>query len=363
MLAPHVRRVVETAADWTRNEDGFWTALAALDEHAADAPSGQLSIVVQGLAELFPIVPPDGGAALATRCAALIERGADPTPIVAPLTACAMRALRGCAQIARAWPELPEADMSAPVIHDELVHSRELSHAEAYEAAAGWTTIDTWRRALSTVLQYRVVREQLRAIPLVHRSLDEAVSACYDYLPDLIDVACLLAVLDDEPLLVVHRASQSGYRLIMAGIADVFQLHTLLAHLLIGPAERGLIDDAGPGPDPAQVAAATDGRRDAPMRSYFTLRDVHGEEIWNQSIPVDIPRRRRHRLIVLDTQERPTYWPHGRSFSHMRPTLELSQQLNQAQLERFGRIAPPITDDSLAGQDSSRLGTFRAGTK
>ena len=42
-------------------------------------------------------------------------------------------------------------------------------------------------------------------------------------------------MLDNEELLVIHPASEQGFRVRISGIGDNFQLHTLLADALNGP--------------------------------------------------------------------------------------------------------------------------------
>src|SRR5262249_48531170 len=71
-------------------------------------------------------------------------------------------------------------------------------------------------------------------------------------------LAIMLRVLDDEVLLVLHVLERKGFEVRISGIADNFQLHTLLAGAIIGLAARGLI--AGRGPSPRAVAECRDAR-------------------------------------------------------------------------------------------------------
>ncbi|WP_163572520.1 hypothetical protein [Fodinicola feengrottensis] len=332
--------------------------MAALEQRAATVGPAELSDVVHGLADLFPVLPLDAGAELSLRCAAFVERGADPTPVAGPLLTCALRALNGCVVLDRAWlgsspggkrhVELPDSATSVGAIRDAL--TAVVGNAQAYEAAMGWHTISRWQHAVSVLLQQRAVRDQLHEQPLTRQAWMDAVDACAEFLPEVMDLSVLLAVLDDEPLMVLHRASGRGYRLRMSGIPNVFQLHTLLAARLIGTGEWGLIEDAGIGPDPLQVAAATDSPIDTDemagyFSSFFSLRDVHGAQIWNHSIPADIPLVHGHRVIVLDQQTNIERWDIGRRFPHMLPTLTVTRHLGPAESRRWLRyIAPAPTD-------------------
>src|SRR5262249_33900397 len=51
----------------------------------------------------------------------------------------------------------------------------------------------------------------------------------------------MLQVIDDAELLVLDPDREQGWMVRIRGIADNFQLHTLLAGSLVGPAEEGFI--------------------------------------------------------------------------------------------------------------------------
>jgi hypothetical protein len=94
----------------------------------------------------------------------------------------------------------------------------------------------------------------------------------------------LLKVLDNEQLIVIHRASGRVYEVSISGIGDNFQLHTLLAATLIGDEAKGLIPGERPLSD--WIAAATNGEM-APaggIRGQFNLVDATGTWIWNEGL-------------------------------------------------------------------------------
>src|SRR5207244_8017644 len=101
-------------------------------------------------------------------------------------------------------------------------------------------------------------------------------------------LAKMLQVLDDEELVVLSPEPKMGFRVRIGGIGDNFQLHTLLAGAIVGPAEEGLYpgvvgtlfnghtDPAEPGRplDPRAVGVARDlpcTRNEASVYSHLQL--------------------------------------------------------------------------------------------
>ncbi|MGW7313844.1 hypothetical protein [Streptomyces sp. NPDC054865] len=99
------------------------------------------------------------------------------------------------------------------------------------------------------------------------------------------DLKCLayaLAVLDDEPLVVLRRPTGTGFEVRIGGIGDNFQPHTLLAHVLVG---GGYVP--GTVPSAESVRLATDpepaqGRTQTIATGTFELLTADGERIWNE---------------------------------------------------------------------------------
>jgi hypothetical protein len=76
--------------------------------------------------------------------------------------------------------------------------------------------------------------------------------------PKARQIAEVLAVPDDEVVRVIHPAARAGFRVLVRGVADVYQFHVLLADAVTGDPARGLLP--GSRPDPRVIAAY----RDAP---------------------------------------------------------------------------------------------------
>jgi hypothetical protein len=135
----------------------------------------------------------------------------------------------------------------------------------------------------------------------------------------------MMQVLDDEPIVVLHPGEGKGFRVRLSGLADNFQLHTLLADALIGQFPGRWLRGARPAR--AEVAAARDGavREGCPgahgafnlwtwrgLKADGTLRDpMSGSShwIWNEGVPADIPSFDGERVVLLGPPPVPL---HGR---------------------------------------------------
>ena len=158
------------------------------------------------------------------------------------------------------------------------------------------------------------------------------------------DLKCLvyaLAVLDDEPLVVLHRPTGSGIEVRIGGIGDNFQLHTLLAHVLVG---GGHVPGARPSAESVRLATDPEpaqGRTRTVATGAFELLGPDGERIWNEGLPDDIPVVEGRRLLVLDE---PTYqrsWNADRFFPHLPGTVELTRVLTADEARTwFARTSP-----------------------
>lgn len=182
------------------------------------------------------------------------------------------------------------------------------------------------------------------------RAADDAAGRPQSFL------AQMLQVLDDEPLVALHPGQGKGYRLTMSGVADNFQLHTLLMGTLIGNPAAGWLKGDRPGRD--AVAACTTGLadRNAPIVSgQFNLwnwtgvrpdgtlpEGTDGNEhwVWNEGVPADIRPFEGQRVVVLGPAPYSRTWRAGRTFGGLAPELTVEEQLSPAAVQDWlGRLA------------------------
>ncbi|OKJ74333.1 hypothetical protein AMK32_35610 [Streptomyces sp. CB01883] len=311
--------------DGGRTERAFNAAMSGLQSaRPADCvPAGPR------LAALLPAFPPTGPRPmLATMAGFCVERGADPAACAEPVLDGTYRDLLDALEFARRWAavggagdELPEADEE--IIDDALMARLGGEADEALRLALAWCSVEQWQPpALAVLCRSTEVRRQ-HASALLPACRDLAALERHD----LKCLAYALAILDDEPLVVLHRPTGTGFEVRIGGIGDNFQLHTLLAHVLVGGGHV-----PGTPPSAESVRLATDpkpaqGRTGAVATGAFELFAPDGERIWNEGLPDDIPVVEGHRLLVLDE---PTYsrsWNADRFFPMLPGTAELTRVL------------------------------------
>lgn len=184
-------------------------------------------------------------------------------------------------------------------------------------------------------------------------------------------LSTMLHVLDGESLLVLHPESGRGFDVTTSGVADNFQLHTLLAAALV---PRGLPGEAPPaavaacargeGPqmveDEAVVASGVfnlghwtsigpDGRLLQPEPGEA----AHDLWIWNEGVPADIRVFEGRRVVVLGPPPYARQWHASRLFGELPASLEVTRELPAAEVQgwlaRLGSAPRPTTPHVMHG--------------
>jgi hypothetical protein len=153
------------------------------------------------------------------------------------------------------------------------------------------------------LLQQKDVRLNLPHREVLTELVDE-IGPLREELGDLVE---LLAVLDDEPLIVLHRPSATGYALTISGIAGNSELAELLGATL----------------------------RDHGVSGQFTMVDHTGSWIGAEGRPADIPELDGRRVILLEPRPYGQSWRIDRDFPQMHPEMRLDQVLPDAEVARL----------------------------
>ncbi|MEU9736397.1 hypothetical protein [Streptomyces sp. NPDC048002] len=328
------------ARDGDRTERAFTTMM-----NLVQAASGaELSLAGPRLAALIPAFPPTGPRPMLAMAAGYcVESGADPAACAEPILGGVHQDLLDALEFARGWAaggsaedELPEPD--GKIIDDALLARIGGDEHEALRLALAWCSVEEWQPPALAVL--------CRSTEVRRRYASEVLPACRELAAlqrhDLKCLAYALAVLDDEDLVVLHRPTGTGFEVRIGGIGDNFQLHTLLAHVLVG---GGHIP--GTAPEPEGVRLATDpepaqGRTQVVATGAFELLAPDGERIWNEGLPDDIPVVEGRRLLVLDEPLYERSWNADRFFPHLPGTAELTRVLNADETRLwFARTSTP----------------------
>jgi hypothetical protein len=321
-------------------------------EAANRLDDGMRNRVLQRLAGIIEQTDGPRASALALGCGALVEAGGEPDIALGPvldhlpaMLASAAVFYRACEEADAANPEEEEDGEEGEEEEDGSCVDRfgyEVSQRLPEEGLA-WVSLEPMGLGAIAMLSRspqgrRVVRGNG---PLRKRVLELAGAH-----PRMTFLAKLLQVLDDEELLVLHPGQQRGYRVEISGIADNFQLHTLLAGALIGEPAEGWL--RGKRPDPRVVAAA----RDQPVHSRartaegaFNLWTWHGLRpdgtlpepqeasehwIWNEGIPADIPPFDGVRVVLLGPVPYARTWNADRCFDGLHARLRIHETLSAA---------------------------------
>ncbi|MFJ6433141.1 hypothetical protein [Streptomyces sp. NPDC091416] len=348
-LAAMVSELEEAVA--ARDGDRTGRAFTAVINGVQAASDAECGVAGPRLAALLPAFPPTGPRPMLAMAAGFCtERGADPVACAAPILDGVHQDLLDALEFARRWAaagagadELPKPDEE---IMDDALPAR--LGCDAYEAtrlALAWCSVEQWQPPALAVLcrSAEVRRRHASALLPACRALEAM---------ERHDLKCLsyaLAVLDDEPVIVLHRPSGTGFEVVIGGIGDNFQLHTLLAHVLVGGGHVTGIE-----PSAESVRLATDpepatGRTQAVATGAFELLTPDGRTLWNEGLPDDIPMVDGRRLLVLDEPAYRRSWNADRFFPHLPGTAELGRVLSADETRTwFARTSPGNGADGLS---------------
>jgi len=327
-----------------RDERAFGRAMKSIVQQAETASPQELTDALQVLKPVMESVPFGMGVELARLAAGFVELGGDALVLLETL---ALRVCDGLETAAR-FPGMWEAEVGGEKLPDSADDDKipfvleRLRSNESRHGAETWFTMDQWIPSLLLPLQQAAGRKALARNDNLKQRLTAATEATHEVIGSSHWLYGLLKVLDDERIVVLHRASGHGYELTIGGIGDNFQLHTLLAAHLIGDPARGLIE--GTPPDRAWVAAASDGPELEPpggIRGQFNLVDASGAWIWNEGRPCDIPKLDSVRIIVLDPEPYERSWNAGRAYPLMYPSVRVDRHLSEAEAAAWlARVSP-----------------------
>ncbi|WP_405520529.1 hypothetical protein [Streptomyces canus] len=337
----------------------YRTAIKRLADTARAGGPESLTATVEALA---PLLPGLGGdfAMTAVLAGACVEWGASPTALVDVLPRRASEAMMLNEVVPEFWEKatrgrpLPEP---ASASTHQLVRTltglprwrRGVDKNTMTRIAMSWFDMEDWLEALITVMPDAGFRA---AVPGdVKAELCEHAAAVAHRSQRAAWVGALAAVLDDEPLIVIHPRASRGYALTMSGIGDNGQLHILLADRLVGDPGQGLV--AGDRPERSWAEAATSGDPrlgpDNPAIRCFRLFDGQGTYISPLGMPADIKPLDGTRVLVLHPPKGNYALGVGRVFEHMMPTLRLDRILEPAETQHWlARLAPAVENDLMA---------------
>lgn len=348
-LELNARALVEAAGS-TDVED-LRPACAGMIQAAAQAPWEDLHGAVTVLARGLQVPDLERAAALAVTCGALVERGAHPEIPTNAILKRLQDALPGALRLIQLASKAAPGDEIEDAVFDQV---RRENPAET----RAWDAVDNLGLAAIACLSRR---EALRKQALSDKVLVDAVAPLADVHPRMHFLALLLRVLDGQELVVLHPPTKQGWRVEVSGVADNFQLQTLLADLLVGkdfglpgtPPPREVVDVmSGEGPQRIEASVAggwnlyqwniiqPDGSL-PPPEDTFALRD---RWVWGEGAPDDLERFEGRRTLVLGPATMKRQWNASRIFPALQASVELVETLAPAAVEqllsRMGAAVP-----------------------
>jgi hypothetical protein len=295
-----------------RDGDDLQASIAAFHAAAKKAKADDRNAMLAALDDVVRDAPPERAGPIAILAGAIVELGGDPRAFpgaVFEQLLDLLRTIRG-----------PEDEKELPDAYYELERGAMACLSRSPDLRA---TLPQKEALLEHTLRY---------------------SERYGFLGKMI------RVLDQEPLVVLHPSTSRGFRFVMSGIADNFQLHTLLLAALAGkrkndipgkrPSARAIA--AAEGGDPSNAAVESDWQ----LANWFALReggaidtkDYDKSWIWNEGVPADIALFEGTRVVLVGPSTIHRSWSSGRVFSGM-----------HGKLDRHGPMARDEVDDLLGG--------------
>lgn len=335
------------AAD-SRDGEAYDAALQGIARTGATAPREQVDAALRRLGPLVETIPLGLGAWLARIASNLCIYGSDVTVLLPVFVERACSAVDNTFVFNMSWDQLiggpprqPARELAA--IDDmerfiEVACGRGVARDKATEVAEAWAFAGAWVQPVLFLAQYQQVRA---ALPQRER-LTEAIDVARHLFEQAHFLHGLLHVLDDEPLIVLHRETGRGFRLRLSGVGDLRQLHTLLAGLLIGPESLGRLPGRRPA-DSDLVASSTGPVLDLeePITGTIILTDAAGKWVWD-GIPAAIPALDGVRVVVIDPPTVTRTWRTARIYPGMVAQIEFDGELPPHEAAAWlSRCAPP----------------------
>ncbi|MBO0834669.1 MAG: hypothetical protein J2P28_03990, partial [Actinobacteria bacterium] len=330
MNSPDVAVQHVATAVGARDESAYRAAFQELVDAVRSAAPEDIEPALVRLAPVLNEVPLGLASDLGQVAGSMAGMLADTAPVLGVLVERACRAMEQAAQflaLYRASLGDPPSPDDAAALQDTIerfVAAVQQQVAEPYALVEAWFAGPNCVQPVLYLSQRADVRS---ALPQRERLL-AAVESIREHFGTADWLYGLLLVLDDTPLIVLHRPTGRGYRVTIGGIGDNFQLQTLLAARLIGDPAAGWLPGV---PLTAEMIAAADGSGEPQPRDgiagRFNLVDPSGAWIWNEGRPADIPVFEGERVVILDPPPYERTWNAGRIYPLMQPTLRVDGQL------------------------------------
>ena len=338
MLASDVRALLTSMKDPQADLASLTSCAGQLLRTALESDLTERQAALEQLSRVFATSSGIRATCLSMICGALIEHGCPPEPLASPLFLRIGELLPQVIELydlcaAHSEESTSEADHDNSEAQFPTVLEQ---HRERFPALyKAWHDLDRFDPAviavLSTSPQWRSMaqcfQEQLKHIMDRHQAARWLVR--------------LLAVVEGG-LLLIEPATFSGWQARMSGIADNYQLQTLLLAALNDnaisipvPPSAGAIDVArgiGPQQSPDEVSGrwdfyswqAVQGNLQLPGIAHPLAREY---KILDTGLPAEIPLFAGQRVLLLGPRTQHLHWVSQRPFGHLKANLHYEYAL------------------------------------
>ncbi len=282
---------------------------------------------------------------LSVVCGALLEQGALPGRMGSVVHRLLGELLPPAAYLIRECQKRePGATPSPPLTEQEQEEQSAQRQAHSFEelsaahplAREAWDNLGAFWPA-GVAIYSRDVAARVKAreyLPLIHVLADRHEGGHW--------LSKLLPVLDNEPLVVIDPAREVGVVVRMSGVADNFQLHTLLMNTFPRRwLERRRVSETAVavamGLGPQQSGEVVTGRWNLYQASALgpegrlASDSIQSSEhwIWGEGTPTEISLIDGHRVVLLGSPSHNRSWRSVRLFSSLKAGLHDMQVLDK----------------------------------
>ena len=286
----------------------------------------------------------------------LVERGADPAPLVAPvvgflqrLTPLAIEFHHACVR------EIPDDADDADAT---FAQAADRFRTQMPKPAEAWGMLEALYAPIIAVLAASPAA-RAQGHPLANQMVElEAHNAGASWLYPM------LMVLDREPIVVIEPDTKLGLVGRMSGISSNFQLHVLLMDVFpqsdpragrrisqkAADVTRGTIEEQQ---DDAGIVGCWNLHAWTALQGSGHLTNDHSPSatdhwIWNEGVPADIPEFDGYRVVVLGPPSYARSFAAGRTFLNLRADIEIERLLTPDAVDGW------VTRFSQAGPEAKR---------
>jgi hypothetical protein len=335
---PELQAIANTILSNTRQADlSEQSKLRSIQELVEIGPAASMSQRNEALEILREAIVAEGdpfvSAMVAVGAGALVEYGANPMIAFQSVLQRTEHLLAGAVVFAGSAQMEGAFEAEDPNEVFQLVADRMPAQARQ------WQALDRIYMATISILSRSV---EARAIARQKTNLLAAATQIAPIHNGAAWLVRMLTVLDDADLIALAPYQARGYRVRFSGIAEIVQLDVLLADVLIGDPDQGLL--AGTPPAPSVVQAMTNVPTEAPLAAMatFTFSQWHALGADGRLLPAEareahrldaaltpaaIARLEGERVVLLAPADASIVWEAQRIFAGLDAQIELVEIL------------------------------------